>query len=92
MDKFKLIKATEARKNAKDLNAEIHQKQLQDCDQAIRQAMSAGKFECTIQICVNETVETEIKSKGYVVTKGDDQRDGAYTKINWNTNESNPNP
>jgi len=75
--------AEEAKRISSSITTKEAQGQLTKIAAAISAAAERGQSSATINVYVKIPVEKELTRLGYRVQKYDDQRDGAYTQVNW---------
>lgn len=79
------ITAEWARKTANIVLGERVKKQINDCLDAIQNAVKKNQMSCSIAIYVEDLTIRELQDRGFKVTKheGYDQRDGDYINVSW---------
>lgn len=79
----KTITAEWARNEANRVIGERVAKELNTCENAIKQAVSKNEMGCYVGIYAHQKTIQELTSRGFDVKQHDDQRDGSSVYIKW---------
>lgn len=78
-----MIDAKTAYEKTKEIEAGIHEQELHRTEHAILAAISNGHTSANINGKLSNYVVNVLKDLGYEVKFTDNQRDGAWTSIEW---------
>jgi len=77
------INAEWARKTATTILGEKVNKQIAQCEEAIKEAVKRNQMSCDVSLYADSLTITELNKRGFKCHQNDDQRDGSYLNINW---------
>jgi len=77
------MKAIEARKLANDINEKSNKSDFYEIIDAVRDAVSMGKYHTIVDIIPSDKVVIDLRNDGYKVDTFFNQKDGNYTQILW---------
>jgi hypothetical protein len=79
----KEITAEWARKTATTILGIKVEKQVEQCLQIIKNAVSKNEMSTSVGIYADSLTIKELQKRGFIVKQYDDQRDGSYLSISW---------
>jgi hypothetical protein len=79
----KQITADWARQQATAILGERVSKEIETCEQAIKQAVTKNEMSCYVSIYAHQNTIKELTSRGFEVKQHSDQREGNSLHIKW---------
>ena len=79
----KEITADWARNKATAILGERVTKELETCEQAIKQAVNKNEMSCYVSLYTHQNTIKELASRGFETKQHNEQRDGSSLHIKW---------